>query len=300
MSVLVWFHRERRPDSLRVAARASRLPALLAPPEHWGVQRRLMSVVTIAIAAFAVAMYGLHVGALADLTAERATVHELERRIEQAQVELTRLPALRRQTMSADQAQASRLSSPSRVWQALFGLAERSGLTLSALEPAPAEGEGARRAMPMRLSARARFADVMAFLRGLGGLPSLVVPVSLAIAREEGELSFEAALHVFGALPAPVQQQTGEVATGERGQPWFADPFDAAALARLRADALRLVGFMREGVRGFALFETPDGAIMRLLGEVIGSERLVHVGTNDVTLARGASSRRLALAAEVR
>ncbi|RKP44041.1 hypothetical protein [Trinickia fusca] len=300
MSSLVWFHRERRSGSLRVAARASRLPALLVPPEHWGVQRRLMSAVTIAIAAFAVAMHGLHVGALAGLTAERATLHELERRIGQAQAELTHLPALRRQAMLADEAQASRLNSPTMAWQALFGLAERSGLILNALEPAPAEGEGAQRVMPMRLAARGGFADVMAFLRGLGGLPSLVVPMSLAVTRESDELLFESTLHVFGALPASVQQQTDEVAADENGPPSVVDPFDAAALARLHADALRLVGFMREGVRGFALFETPDGAIMRLLGEAIGSEQLVHVGMNDVTLAGGASSRRLALAEEAR
>jgi Tfp pilus assembly protein PilP len=59
---------------------------------------------------------------------------------------------------------------------------------------------------------------------------------------------------------------------------------------------MRLVGVLRDRTHGLALLDTPDGATTVASGQQLGAERVTRLDALGITLARGDTTRTLALA----
>ena len=281
--------------------------ALRMAPWKWNWRRRLMACVALAAAAFVLATFGWRL--LGADSRDRSTSEReaLERRIRESRAKLARLPRLR-QTVGAQRGLARAPAAPAGGdWQALADLANRTGVRLIALEPAPRTpahrgrpGEAAGRAL--RIDARSAFPGLYAFVRGLSTLPVLVAPGAIDVKRDANELVWAATLNVFDAIPAQ-RTAAGErptapdVGGGQSGRT-LSDPFHVdTGLALPGTAAVRLVGLVHDGRRALALIEVASGthATVAAPGQTLGAEKVAHVDALGVTLSSGTGARRLAL-----
>lgn len=283
------------------SARAGRLGGWLAvwfsAPHAWRATHRLLSAVALAAVAFAVCTHGWRATGLAGSGADdsRVTLAELERRVADARSKVESLPALRRSVQSGHALAVSAASDTRATaghWQAVSGLAARSGMTLRSLEPGAQSGGGAEVSRPVRLTAQTTFAAFVSFLQGVASLPSLVVPAEIRLQPTPDGLTLEATLDVFEALPAAPRVASNSPAERDDGEAWFGDPFDGTRLAvRSGMSALDLVGLMLEETRGLALFDAGGRGEIYLPGQYVAGQRLLRVDAHGVTLSSGGGTK---------
>jgi hypothetical protein len=244
-------------------------------------------------AAFALALYGWHASGVHGDHAERAALDALERRVSHARNTLEQLPAMREEAQQGFAFALADAAQPREEhWRAISDAAAQSGVTLQALEPGAVQGEGPQAGRSVRIGAQASFAGLVSFLRALTSLPALVVPTGMLVKRDASGLAIDATLRVFDALPSAPH----EVDDTANSASTFSDPFDIAGLAATDAvGALRLLGVVREGARGLALFGTEQGVAAVATGQTVGAERIVGIDGHGVRLASRAGIRLLSL-----
>ena len=276
---------------------------LRLPPEAWGRRRRCATAVVIAVAVFGVGVHGWQAAGLTHSSASRAALEDAQRRLNDAQQTLARLPALRAREL----APSSGAAMPSLLshWREISVLAEQSGLTLQTLEPIrPIEairaiGEGDEMAQPIRITAQTNYAGLLNFFRGMRDLPILIVPHDLKIERDKAsDLFISMTLNLFPKLPAIFSPTQLAVLNEEQDEAWFFDPF--APFAQRSTDILqwRLAGLLhteRAGIGALALLAMADEVTMLETGQSVGKERVVHIDEGGVAFASEAGMRWLHL-----
>jgi Tfp pilus assembly protein PilO len=270
---------------------------LRVPLAAWSTRRRLAIASLIAALVFGLGTNAWVAADLSGIDASRASLAQAQHRFDDARGALDALPALRR---SAGVAQASRPAAPwtsSDDVRAVTQLAERSGISLLALEPGVVSGEGIDAARPIRLTAQAGFAQLMAFVRALPSLPVLAVPGDITVSKADaagtgsGLLSVGITLSVFDGL-RPFESIIDAIDDAFDGDEdiVFNDPFAPPSRFEQRVTdvgdaALRVVGLLSDLVRGLALVETPDGETTLEAGQRIGNAHVAHVDGHGMTLA---------------
>lgn len=281
---------------------------LSMPLEAWSRRRRLVTALMIAALVFGFGAYGWVVADLGGVETSRAALASGAKRLADAHRSLAQLPALRRV------ANVTRVSQGSASWTSTDGvrlvseLAADNGVTLVSMEPGAAGGAGVEIMRPIQITAQTDFVHLMAFLRGLGDLPVLIVPVDVTVKRQADSLAMNATLHVFSAL-RPVTSTKPEDSSidddldaEDEEDVVFYDPFALAPMLasdnRIDASQLRLVGLLRDRTRSLALLETAEGAITAQSGQQFGPERVTRLDALTITLANtasGGSTRTLAM-----
>lgn len=303
------FFREMVRAAHRPAAHGHRSPRWLAsfasPPERWSGTHRLLAYVALAAIAFALGAHGWRAAGVGATAGSGAALADLERRVEEARAALERLPAMKKAASLSDASRDTASRSPTAMWQAISSLAERSGMTLGALEPGAVGSDGVRAARAVRVAANGDFAAFLAFVRALSELPALAVPVALRLEPAQDRLAIDATLQVYDALPGDSLADDAAIAEAvkaDSGPGSFADPFAAAPGARggTGATEIRLVGLMHEQARahGLALLATADGVAIYWPGQTIGTEQIVSIDARGVTLASGEQRRVMKLEKE--
>jgi Tfp pilus assembly protein PilO len=279
---------------------------LRLPLAAWSLRRRWLVALLIAALVFGLGAHGWIVADLGGAEASRAALAASIQRLADARRSLAQLPALRRA------ATANPVVSPAASWSSaddvrvVSELAAANSVTLFALEPGAASGEGVERMRPLQLTAHTDFVHLMAFLHGLSDLPVLIVPVDVTVKQGAASLSVSATLRVFSALRPASSTDAAHVfddasldADDDEDIVFF-DPF---AQPQMRAagelpdvSQLRLVGVLRDRTHGLALLDTPDGATTVASGQQLGAERVTRLDALGITLARGDTTRTLALA----
>jgi hypothetical protein len=159
---------------------------------------------------------------------------------------------------------------------------------------------------PLQLTARTDFVHLMAFLHGLSDLPVLIVPVDVTVKQDAASLSVSGTLRVFSAL-RPASSNDAAHAFDDASLDADDDEdivfFDPFVQPQVRAagelpdiSQMRLVGVLRDRTHGLALLDTPDGATTVASGQQLGAERVTRLDALGITLARGDTTRTLALA----
>ncbi|WP_027212967.1 type 4a pilus biogenesis protein PilO [Burkholderia sp. WSM2232] len=282
-----------------------------APLHTWSLRRRWAVALVIALVVFGLGAHGWVVTDLGRVEASRAALHASVQRLANAKRALAQLPALRREADAATGAGAFAAGMPAQWTSAddvrvVSELAAQNGVLLLTVEPGAASGTGAHGERPLQLAARTDFIHLMSFLRGLTELPVLMVPVDVTIKRDGASLGVSATLRVYSGLhPVPASLSVQELADAsldseDEEDVVFFDPFSPAQMqATLDSQGpaqLRLVGLLHDRARGLALIDTADGATTVASGQQIGDERFTRFDTSGITLARGETTRTLALA----
>ncbi|PTB18198.1 hypothetical protein C9I57_23700 [Trinickia symbiotica] len=281
------------------------LASFASPPERWSGKHRLLAYVALAATAFALGAHGWRAVGVGATAGSGAALADLERRVEEARAALERLPAMKKAAIESDASRDTASRSPTAMWQAISSLAQRSGMTLGALEPGAVGSDGIRAARAVRVAAHGDFASLLAFMRALPDLPALAVPVALQLEPAQHGLAIDATLQVYDALPGDSladEAAIAEAVKADSGPGPFADPFAAAPGAREGAGAteIRLVGLMHEQARahGLALLATADSVAIYWPGQTIGTEQVVSIDARGVTLASGEQRRVMKLERE--
>lgn len=274
------------------------------PLEVWSRRRRWVAAALIAAFVFALGAHGWNVADLGGVEASRVALEDGSRRLAHAKQVLAQLPALHREASAIPARRSESWSSADDV-RIVSALAAQNSVALLALEPGAASGAGAESVRPLQLTAHTDFAHLMAFLRGLQDQPVLIVPVDVTVRREAASLLVHARLDVFSALPpAPATVFADAFAddsldSEDEEEMVFFDPF---LLPQMQAagelpdvSQLRLVGLLHDRTRGLALFDTADGTTTVESGQQIGAERVTKLDGAGITLAKGGTTRVLAL-----
>ncbi|RKT25263.1 Tfp pilus assembly protein PilO [Paraburkholderia sp. RAU2J] len=279
---------------------------LRLPLAAWSLRRRWLVALLIAVLVFGLGAHGWIVADLGGVETSRAALAASAQRLAHARRSLAQLPSLRRK------ATANPAVSPAASWSSaddvriVSELAAANNVALYALEPGAASGEGMERMRPLQLTARTDFVHLMAFLHGLSDMPVLIVPVDMSVKQDAASLSVRATLRVFSAL-RPASSNDAAHAFDDASLDADDDEdivfFDPFAQPQMRAagempdiSQLRLVGVLRDRTHGLALLDTPDGATTVASGQRLGAERVTRLDALGITLARGDTTRTLALA----
>lgn len=284
------------------------LDLLRVPLDAWSGARRLAVAALIAAGVFVLGARGWNAVDLGGIAASHAALDDAQRRLASARHALTQLPALRERIAT------KALHGQPVVWtsaddvRAFSQLATRSGLTLVSLEPGTASGEGIDAMRSVRLAARGNFAQIVKFVRGLTGLPVLVVPADLTVKRHDDTLEIAATLQVFSKLipvgagrvtpqdemldasDAPIDQDVA-----------LHDPFSPQRIGGVDlpdAMRLRLVGLLRDRTHGLALVETAQGTQTVEPGQSFGEQRVTKIDARGLALAARGEAHLLTLAGE--
>jgi Tfp pilus assembly protein PilO len=278
---------------------------LRVPLEAWSLRRRWLVAMLIALLVFGLGAHGWIVTDLGGVAASRAALAASVQRLADARHSLAQLPVLRRAVTTGS------VALPTASWgsaddvRVVSELAAQSKVALLALEPGAASGEGVERMRPLQLTAHTDFVHLMAFLHGLSDLPVLIVPVDVTVKQEAASLSVSATLRVFSALRPSAANEAAhafdDASLDEDDEDIvFFDPF---ARPQMRAagelpdvSQLHLVGVLRDRTRALALLDTPDGATTVASGQQLGDERVTRLDALGITLAKGSTTRTLALA----
>jgi Tfp pilus assembly protein PilO len=282
------------------------LKRLRMPLAAWSLRRRCLSALLIGVLVFGLGAHGWIVADLSGVEASRVALAASVQRLADARRSLAQLPLLRRA------AAASPVVPPAASWSSaddvriVSELAAGNSVALLALEPGVASGEGIDRMRPLQLTAHTDFVHLMAFLHGLSELPVLIVPVDMTVKQEAASLSVSATLRVFSALRPAASNEAAHafddasLDADDDEDIVFFDPFShpqmQAAGELPNVSQLRLVGMLRDRTRGLALLDTPDGATTVVAGQQLGAERVTRLDALGITLARGGTTRTLALA----
>jgi hypothetical protein len=282
------------------------LRRLRVPLAAWSLRRRWLAALLIGVLVFGLGAHGWIVADLSGVEASRVALAAGVQRLAKARRSLAQLPLLRRAATGRPVvAPAASWSSADDV-RIVSELAAENRVALLALEPGAASGEGIERMRPLQLTAHTDFVHLMAFLHGLSDLPVLIVPVDVTVKQEATALSVSAKLRVFSALrPAPSNDAAhafddASLDADDDEDIVFFDPFAhpqmQAAGELPELSQLRLVGVLRDRTRGLALLDTPDGATTVASGQQLGAERVTRLDALGITLAKGGTTRTLALA----
>jgi Tfp pilus assembly protein PilO len=279
---------------------------LRLPLAAWSRRRRWLVALLIAMLVFGLGAHGWIVADLGGVEASRTALAASVQRLAHARRSLAQLPSLRRK------ATASPAVSPAASWSSaddvriVSELAAANNVALYALEPGAVSGDGIERMRPLQLTARTDFVHLMAFLHGLSDLPVLIVPVDVTVKQDAASLSVSGTLRVFSAL-RPASSNDAAHAFDDASLDADDDEdivfFDPFVQPQVRAagelpdiSQMRLVGVLRDRTHGLALLDTPDGATTVASGQQLGAERVTRLDALGITLARGDTTRTLALA----
>ena len=279
---------------------------LQVPLEAWSLRRRWLVVLLIAGVVFVVGAHGWIVADLGGVEASRVALTASVQRLADARRSLAQLPLLRRAAAATTVVPAAGSWSSADDVRIVSELAAQNSVALLAVEPGAASGEGVERMRPLQLTAHTDFVHLMAFLHGLSDLPVLVVPVEVTVKQAAASLSVSATLRVFSAL-RPVSANESAHAFDDASLDADDDEdivfFDPFSLPQMQAAdqppdgaQLRLVGVLRDRTRELALLDTPDGATTVVSGQQLGAERVTRLDALGITLAKGGTTRTLALA----
>jgi hypothetical protein len=269
---------------------------------------RFLAASLIAIATFAIAANAWIAADFMGTQAMRARVDEAQEHLDSAQRAVGELPALRALAGAEGLANPTRASDSSASTddvRIVSQLAARGGMSLVALEPGAVTGTGIDAMRPLRMTALASFAQLLAFMRALPSLPVLIVPGELLIKQTGnpggGLLTVSATLNVFDALRPSSQLESlnDDLTTDDDEDIVFYDPFSRpfAPDARIPGSdtvGFRLVGLLYDLARGLGLVETPDGEATLEAGQRVGADSVARVDGFGITLAaRDGSEHRL-------
>jgi hypothetical protein len=256
------------------------------PPEAWSMRRRAATASLIAIAVFVTGANGWIAADTSGVRSRRVLLDEACRHLVEAKRAIAQLPALRRASNEHADARDTIKRTSADDLHVISQLATQYDIELLALEPQPVTGTGMNAIRPIHLSARASFAALLGFLRGLANLPMLVIPGDVSIKRDTGMLVIGATLDVFDAL-RPAATQTGEDTDRQSDDDGFLyDPFSAFDQHAASDGALlHLVGLLRDNLHRIALLETPNGLAAVAQGDDLGEERVADIGAFGVTLS---------------
>ncbi|CAB3794635.1 hypothetical protein LMG28614_03973 [Paraburkholderia ultramafica] len=279
---------------------------LRVPPDAWSLRRRWLVALLIAGLVFGLGAHGWIVADLAGVEASRAALTASVQRLADARRALAQLPLLRRAAATTAVVPSAAPWSSADDVRIVSELAAQNSVALLAVEPGAVVGEGVERMRPVQLTAHTDFVHLMAFLHGLSDLPVLIVPVDVTVKQEAASLAVSATLRVFSALRPVSSNDAAHAFDGasldsdDDEDIVFFDPFSLpqmqAADELPDASQLRLVGVLRDRTRGMALLDTPDGATTVVAGQQLGAERVTRLDALAITLARGGTTRTLALA----
>ncbi|CAD6557922.1 hypothetical protein [Paraburkholderia metrosideri] len=275
------------------------------PLDAWSRRRRWLAMLLIAALVFGVGAYGWIVADFSGVEASRAALAASTQRLADASRSLAQLPGLRRSATSAPAVSSLASWGSADDVRIVSELAAQNSVALLAVEPGAASGAATESGRLLRLTARADFVHLMAFLRGLSDLPLLMVPVDVTVKQDAAALSVNATWRLFSALrPAPLTTPAdafddASLDPDDDEDVVFFDPFSRPQMHAgddLADDAsLRLVGLLRDLKRGLALLDTPDGSTTVMSGQQVGAERVTKIDADGVTLANGVTTRTLAL-----
>jgi len=287
---------------------AGAVASLRSPLQTWSARRRLMACVAVAAGAFVLTTSMWRAFDIGGRATSAAATDALELRLRESRGKLERLPQLREDARARAASAPTADRSAGGDWRAIAGVAARTGVRLRALTPVSASeaGPSARSAKPaargLRIDGRADFAGLYRFFQALSALPMLVVPDAVSVTGEADSLVFTATLNIFDALPAApasfTYAQAVPDAAADNSARTLADPFAMGKAGRQPdVSAARLVGLVHDGARSIALFEGASGgqATVAVPGQMLGAERLVHIGGMGVTMASQGGTRRIAL-----
>ncbi|MEQ5840000.1 hypothetical protein N0A02_11200 [Paraburkholderia acidicola] len=284
------------------------LDRLRVPLDAWSGARRLAIALLVAAGVFVLGARSWNAVDLGGIAASHTALDDAQHRLASARHALAQLPVLRERV-----AVKARLGQPV-VWtsaddvRAFSQLAARSGLVLVSLEPGAASGEGLDAMRSVKLAARGNFAQIMKFVRGLAGLPVLVVPADLTVKRHDDALEIATTLQVFsrlfpvgaGQLAPPDQMLDASDAQIDQDVA-FHDPFSPQRIGDVdlpEAAQLRLVGLLRDDTHGLALVETAEGTQTVEPGQPFGEQRVTKIDALGLTLATRGGAHLLTLARE--
>ncbi|HTR09249.1 MAG TPA: hypothetical protein VMJ11_21875 [Paraburkholderia sp.] len=257
------------------------------PLHAWSVRRRRAAALAIAVLAGTSACGACVVLDPLGVHTARAALSDAQKRRDDAQQALARLPALRKFAAGAA-ARAAHVGNSADDIRRISQLAAQSGLVLHALEPAATGGAKAEAFRSIKLVAQGGFAQLRGLLEALSREPELIAPTELAIQRTRVGLSISATLRVYDALPAvPLALASVEEAMAA------ADPFARAAAVGAGQDGWRLAGILQDRQRIVALVETPEGVMTVQAGQAIGDGRVVQVDPARVVVFAGGATRAL-------
>ncbi|SMG60194.1 hypothetical protein [Paraburkholderia susongensis] len=288
------------------------------PLDAWSLRRRRLVAALIAMLVFGLGAYGWISADAGGLAASREALVASTQRLADAKHALVQLPSLRRAAAALPAVPSAPVSWGSADDVRIVSeLAAQNGVALLAVEPGAASGDGAERMRPLLLTASTDFVHLMAFFHGLAQLPVLIVPVDVSVKQDSAALAVSATLRVFDALrPAAladaahardaVSTDAGLGASLDADESdeddeniVFFDPFAQPPMhaSGELADAvqLRLVGLLRDRMRGLALLDTPDGVATVTAGQQLGVERVTRLDAQGITLANGGTTRMLTL-----
>ncbi|CAG4916704.1 hypothetical protein [Paraburkholderia saeva] len=270
------------------------------PPEAWSGRRRFTVAFLVALAVFLAGAYAWQRIDLGGAQLKQSLLEHAQHNLASARHATTQLPALRLAGANASALRDATSWTSADDLRAVSQLAGRHGVELLTLEPQPLAGAGITATRPLRLTARADFAEWLGFLRGLSGLPTLVVPGDVTIKRQADTLMINATLESFPAL-RPVSAQdagkSGTEADEEADDYLFFDPFSPVNRPLMTEDpSLRLVGMLRNSFRGLALVETAGGVTAVAVGDHLGVERVTRIEAPGVGLSRNGQTRTLTFA----
>lgn len=209
------------------------------------------------------------------------------------------LAAAQRHDLAPSSAAGRNVSSTrASAWPALMlelaDLAGASGLRIVSIEPQRADDAAQDGRRTVRIVADGGFPALLRLMRGLAGLPALVVPSVLHIERKPPTARVDMTIDVFPALPgARLPGGTAPMLAGAPGD----DPFGGAGSLTVADDAVpRLAGTIRDARAGLALFDAGDGGFATVArGEALGAARVMRVDADAVTLAMADGARRFVM-----
>jgi Tfp pilus assembly protein PilO len=282
------------------------LRRLRMPLAAWSVRRRWLVALLIGVLVFGLGAHGWVVADLSGVEASRVALASGVQRLADARRSLAQLPLLRRAAAASPIVPQTTPWSSADDVRIVSELAAGNSVALLALEPGAASGEGIERMRPLQLTARTDFVHLMAFLHGLSDLPVLIIPVDVTVKQEAASLSVSATLRVYSALRPAASNDVAHafddasLDADDDEDIVFFDPFSQPqmqAAGELPAlSQLRLVGVLSDRTRGLALLDTPDGATTVAAGQQLGAERVTRLDALGITLAKGSTTRTLALA----
>lgn len=269
-----------------------------------------MVCTAVASSSFAIVTYAWRALDAADRAVTEAAVNALEQRLRESRDKLSLLPQLREAARKQPMREGVDHRSAGGDWHAVAKLASRAGVTLRALAPVSSSSAAATRTRSgnaagraIRIDGRSDFSGLYAFLSGLSTLPMLVVPETIDIKPDKGELAFDATLGLFDLPPVPIESTHDARAASAAPAPPLAarsipDPFrDDGTGAHGNASVGRLIGILHDGRRALALFEAASAvqAVAAVPGQMLGPDRLIAIDAAGVTLANREGTRRVLL-----
>lgn len=279
---------------------------LRVPLAAWSLRRRWLVALLIGLVVFGLGAHGWIVADLSGVEASRVALASGVQRLAQARRSLAQLPALRRAAVANPAGPTAASWSSADDVRIVSELAAENSVALLALEPGAGSGEGIERMRPLQLTAHTDFVHLMAFLHGLSDLPVLIVPADVTVKQDAASLSVSATLRVFSALrPAPSNDAAhafddASLDADDDEDIVFFDPFSHPQMQAggdlSDVSQVRLVGVLRDRTRGLALLDTPDGVTIVVSGQQLGAERVTRLDALGITLAKGGTTRTLALA----